>query len=608
MRIRDFQVKNYKSWLDSEKLSLNQGFNIVIGQNNAGKTALLESLSLNIGNNPNRSQSTKPIVDSQLYEYAKIAATYELNPEEAWKLILGINGLIHIPILPGRPAKQALEEIIPILKTAHYLTVEYETNGQVNASLEKPWYNDDNLFIRCRVDKSNQTIILIDDVLYGSNQIGDDRLPKLLFNQIRPRIYFFQAERLNIGTSQVSPTSLLSPNSNNLAQVLNYLQTSNPQRFQRFNQLVSKVLPQIKYVTVPPISTDARILIWPNDPDTERADLAISLTESGTGVGQVLAMIYVVVNADHPQCILIDEPQSFLHPGAVRALLDIFRIHDQHQYILSTHSPAILSTTSASIIRVINQNNVSKIDPISPSKNQEIRLVLEDIGAKLSDVFGAEKILWVEGATEELCFRLIIEKLQKEPIWGTEILGVRNTGELEGKHAEGAYDIYDKLSKGMGVIPPAVGFIFDREGRSETQRKDLVRKSKGRVHFLQRRMFENYLLNSEVISKVINQIEGFNDHPISSKDVEAWIQKNGLDSKFVTDKVTKPFEEHWHIDVHGAHLLEKLFLALSETRVSYDKISHGYLMTSTMINDFPAELDEIVEVINKAVSKNEIGA
>ena len=606
MRIRDFRVKNYKSWLDSEKLSLNHGFNIIIGQNNAGKTALLQSLSLNISNNPNRSPSTKPIIESQLYQFAKLTSSYELNEDEAWRLILGVDGIIHIPTIQGITSKQALEEIIKILKSALTLNVEYETNGSILADFERPWYLKDTHFIRCRVDKSYQTVILNDEAIYPANNVPNESLlQNLLFNQIRSRIYFFQAERLNIGTSQVSPISLLNPNSNNLAQVLNYLQTNNPQRFLRFNQLVSKVLPQIKYVTVPPISTEARILIWPNDPITERSDLAVSLTESGTGVGQVLAMIYVVVNSDYPQCILIDEPQSFLHPGAVRALLDIFRIHNQHQYILSTHSPAILSATSASIIRVFNKNNISKIEVVSPTKNHEIRLVLEDVGANLSDIFGAERILWVEGATEEVCFKLIIERLQKEPIWGTEILGVRNTGDLDGKLAEAAYDIYNKLSKGLGIIPPAVGFIFDREGRSEIQQNDLDRKSKSRVHFLKRRMFENYLINSKAISNVINQIPGFSNHPISSEEIEAWIRRNGAESKLVSRKSTKPFDKNWIVDVHGAHLLEKLFMELSETRVSYNKVSHGYLLTTAMINDFPEELQEIIDIINIASSTGE---
>lgn len=49
------------------------------------------------------------------------------------------------------------------------------------------------------------------------------------------------------------------------------------------------------------------------------------LAESDTGIGQVLAILYVVIMAKYNQVIIIDEPQSFLHPGAVRKLIEILK-------------------------------------------------------------------------------------------------------------------------------------------------------------------------------------------------------------------------------------------------------------------------------------------
>jgi len=46
MYISKFQVLNYKSYRDSTEIELKRGFNILTGQNSAGKTALLEALSL----------------------------------------------------------------------------------------------------------------------------------------------------------------------------------------------------------------------------------------------------------------------------------------------------------------------------------------------------------------------------------------------------------------------------------------------------------------------------------------------------------------------------------------------------------------------------------
>lgn len=44
MRIAAFSVTNYKSFRQTERMALGPGFNVVVGQNNAGKSALVEAL------------------------------------------------------------------------------------------------------------------------------------------------------------------------------------------------------------------------------------------------------------------------------------------------------------------------------------------------------------------------------------------------------------------------------------------------------------------------------------------------------------------------------------------------------------------------------------
>lgn len=58
MYLSKFQLFKYKSFLDSCLLEFTPGINIVVGQNNAGKTALLEALSLNFDNILHRSIKT----------------------------------------------------------------------------------------------------------------------------------------------------------------------------------------------------------------------------------------------------------------------------------------------------------------------------------------------------------------------------------------------------------------------------------------------------------------------------------------------------------------------------------------------------------------------
>ena len=41
MKITRFQVRNFKSFLDSGEVALKPGFNVITGQNSAGKTSML---------------------------------------------------------------------------------------------------------------------------------------------------------------------------------------------------------------------------------------------------------------------------------------------------------------------------------------------------------------------------------------------------------------------------------------------------------------------------------------------------------------------------------------------------------------------------------------
>ncbi len=205
----------------------------------------------------------------------------------------------------------------------------------------------------------------------------------------------------------------------------------------------------------------------------------------------------------------------------------------------------------------------------------------------------------MEGATEELSFPLIVEKVLRRPLQGTKIIGVVQTGDFESKHSGIIFQIYDRLTKGSGLIPPAIGFIFDREGRSKQDQEDLIRRSQGKVVFLPRRMYENYLLNPNAISFVISQIEGFRDSPITPEEVEHWLRCNHCDKKYYDSNISesKRTGEGWMRDVHGARVLESIFKEFSELRIEYDKVKYGVALTEWIVENTPTELTEVANII-----------
>ena len=280
---------------------------------------------------------------------------------------------------------------------------------------------------------------------------------------LRSRIYAFRAERLRIGKSASGAASLLQNDASNLPEVISNLQ-ANPTRFHKFTAYVREIFPHIHNVSaVPKENHSVEIVVWPLGIG-DREDLVIPLSESGTGVSQVLAILYVVLAANEPQTIVVDEPQSFLHPGAARKLIEILADHSQHQFILATHSPNLLFPVEPSTITLIRKiESESVVESVDINEQKDLNRLLYNLGAKLSDVFGADSILWVEGKTEELCYPQIIRSLLNRSLLGTTVVGVSSTGDFDGRHASLIIELYRRLSQGKGLIPPAIGFIFDSE-------------------------------------------------------------------------------------------------------------------------------------------------
>jgi energy-coupling factor transporter ATP-binding protein EcfA2 len=604
MFIESIEIENYKSYSQSEKIKFVQGFNVVVGANNAGKTALIEALSIKFVNKPHRSLKTIPTPGAKPPGDSKVHIRFEIPQEEFQDLLWENPQTLNIRKGKNDVHKNVEKRVLDAFSLPSlHLECSFGTGGGIiNARIEEmdsEERTDQAIQFAIHDYKGPPTFLhnVISGVSPGQLTAG------LLGHLVSNTIYFFKAERFNIGQFKVGSDPVLKPDASNLPQVLNLLMTSNPPRFRRLEGLIKMVFPDIKQITIPPTFEHqqmVRILLSHVDPLLEREDLALPLQESGTGIGQVLAILYVVINSPYPRPIIIDEPQSFLHPSAVRKLFGILRDQfPQHQYITATHSPIVVAASQPQRVVLLEKKEATThVRTIDAQQADELRILLATVGAHLSDVFGAENILWVEGSTEENCFPLIISK--KRPLLGTIILGVLNVGDLKGKHKIKILQIYRKLTQGGVLLPPAIGFIFDGEGLSQKEQEDIHRQGGGIVYFLPRRMYENYLLNPEAIAYVLSQLD--ENIRITSDEISKWIEENNKRPEYFRDK--KIPDGNWLENIHGAKLLNDLFTSLTKERYEYDKVEHGIMLTKWLIENRLNELKEVEELIHKVLEPN----
>lgn len=608
MYISKIRVKDYKSFLDSGEIEFKPGINLVVGQNNSGKTALLEALELEVKHKIHESEKTKPTSNSQGNTNKSRTESIIIFKADEIKQILSHSDFSTFSLI--KTSGNISDAEFFQANIGEDLIINFENRRLSILSFGS--YQEDN-------NSRNQGNTIIYLLLSKNGQYRlitrGDKSPQSLANLLRgylfKNIYRFYAERMNIGYSPIGTNRDLNPDASNLAEVLHATSSFNSALYQNFVNLVNEVIPSVKGITSTMTkigdmeALNYEIKIWTISPLTEREDLAIPLLDCGTGISQVLAILYSVVTSKQPKIIIIDEPNSFLHPGAAKKLIQILNKFPQHQYFISTHSPEVLSAAKPSTITRLKYVNGETIaESINLKQTKDLRETLSEIGVRFSDVFFAENILWVEGPTEATAFPLILEK-EKE-LFDVTFLPLVNTGDLREKkqarkNARLAFEIYRRLSGEHALTPPFVAVVFDKEEENEQEVRELKKISAGKAKFIPRRMFENYLLDSEAIVAVYNnEHELADDKKISVEDLEDWITTKRENKEYLPEKVKsqKTLEDKkWLENVDGAGLLEDLYKHFSGKTVEYRKTTHSIKLTEWLLENNPEQLKELKDFL-----------
>jgi len=621
MKITKFQVLNFKSFRDSNEIEFKSGFNIITGQNSAGKTTLLQTLALRFVSNPHRSLRTMPFPGNVPTQESAVRATLSVTRSELFNALgsaahsvpqpqtdFPIPGAGPYKAEPGRGTQfvnwlSEQPEFLIKVRLGHVNNNETWIAEEGSALCEYPvaplGQNSSRPSINVMARDNKLSFAGFQPGIPSAN-IMTDVAPIL-----RNKIYRFSAERFNVGQSTFGYSAVLLPNASNLPEVINTL-NANPERLRQLNSLICKVLPQVRQVSTQPlIQNQVQIIVWPHDPNTQRVDVAIPLNDCGTGVGQVIAILYVVLTSDDPQVILVDEPQSFLHPGAVRKLIDVLKQFPQHQYILSTHSPAVITAAEPATITIARlAESETTLEAIDPTSTDDMRTYLLEIGARLSDVFGADNILWVEGQTEEICFPRILQVVTKRRLMGTAIVGIRQTGNLQRRDKAKIFGMYQRLSHSSSLMPPALAFVLDCECLTSEAKRNIERDSQSLAHFLPRRMYENYLLSARAIAAIVNTIDGFRPQAVGEDEVQELLDKKGSNlSYFCPGTAAVPADWVNHVD--AARALAEIFSELSETRVAYDKTKHSVAISDWILHCDPEHFRELADWLTSLLGREQ---
>jgi len=138
----------------------------------------------------------------------------------------------------------------------------------------------------------------------------------------------------------------------------------------------------------------------------------LPLTNFGDGIAHLL-MIAAEAALQGNCVILIEEPETHLHPQLQRHLLQFLAELPFIQVIITTHSPIFLDLGIVDrVIRVDHDGEQSKIQSINTPK--QIYEVLDDLGSRASDILQANVVIWVEGPSDRIFLKRCLDLIVKD--------------------------------------------------------------------------------------------------------------------------------------------------------------------------------------------------
>lgn len=187
-------------------------------------------------------------------------------------------------------------------------------------------------------------------------------------------------------TPRSGPEPRLTRSGDNLSNVIQYLQESDPERLERIFGLLSARVPQVESV-LPERLTDGRLLLQLKDRPFDEPVLSRFASD---GTLKLLAYLVVLHGPVQPEVIGIEEPENQLHPLLVPLLAEEVRdVSASSQVLVTTHSPEFLGEVRPKELWILSRSDDGFSVARRASSDERITAMVEagaDLGA-----------LWTEG-------------------------------------------------------------------------------------------------------------------------------------------------------------------------------------------------------------------
>lgn len=410
--LKKIKVKNFRS-LDNFYMDFNEGLNVIIGENDTGKTSLIDSMKILLN-------EERIDIDDFRDESKDVTIELETN-DEIYKMTIEAKGLR--PILESKPSKEKCKKIQYEINSEDFIkksgeeqreiikeycktfTVNYRANIKIETLIN-------NINSKIEEITENDSFIKPKEIHYPISFLGSRTFENAntffdntFFKELKQNIWNHKIENKSIKdhlTIEINKFKDEALDSNNIPELYESL---------------AEFLPDFKKIDVtiepdPKMNLNITVNLFNSN------NQKISLEKMGDGTNRRTTMAIFKHKRDKDDlCYVFDEPDTHLH---IKAQLDIFNLFkdltkENKQVIITTHSPFLINEVNPNDIKLMFLDSENKTHVKSLAENIEPHF-LNELGITNLDLFFTNKLIIVEGESEQLFLPKFYHKIYGLPI------------------------------------------------------------------------------------------------------------------------------------------------------------------------------------------------
>ena len=419
----------------------------------------------------------------------------------------------------------------------------------------------------------------------------------LLFKDLLPlmNVQWVEARRYAQPDLQAQEQRVLPPNAQSLGPYLLTLRGLKRKIYNRIQDFILRIFPEFDSLNAELKGSAVSLTLTLAGTDTR-----IPLGLCGSGVEQLLALTTFLLTIPSGTTVLLDEPHTYLHPSAEREFVSLLMEDTEKNYIISTHSPVMMNAvTSDRIINVVSGEEGS----FRGSDPKSVGPILLSLGYKNSDFLLYDRLILGEGKSDAAVLPILLKNSKRFRASEVERTGFPRTEGADSSSSTRKQTIilrYEKMLQELEMS--SIPRLYLRDGDAAQDERVTLEGTKQpvtgqslSVKFLPCTEIENFLLVPGAIAqalKVLRRFAGSSDVDIKEAEVKALLDEllASDDPKlFPAGRGTSPWNK-----VKGSAVLGEIF---EKYGLRYDKETAGALIAEHVTPEEQPSLQELVKLV-----------